>query len=270
MNNREDAILIAAFGTTVAHAAEAYKRFDTAARSRCPGKEVRWAYTSSMIRKKLARQRIVKESVNEALERLGKDGYKNIAVLPLQIIPGVEFHLIRQEVASFLHTKEAAGITIAVGHPLLSGYDDAIRVARTLISDAPEERKASDALVFMGHGSGHHPSDLFYTALDSILRDLDPKAFLGTVEGHPTLDDVVRKCVASDCAKAWLIPFMAVAGDHAVNDMSGDEVHSWKSVLGKAGIAGVPVLRGVLDCAGIRDVWLDHLAAVENFVAVKF
>ena len=74
-----------------------------------------------------------------------------------------------------------------------------------------------------------------------------------------TLDDVVKRCKEADCKKAWLIPFMAVVGDHAANDMAGDDDDSWKSMLGRAGIKAKPVLRGILDYAGIRNVWLDHL-----------
>ena len=180
----------------------------------------------------------------------------------LQVIPGVEFHLIRREVSAFLQATEAGGVTVRVGDPLLSGYDEAVRVARALISDVPKERKSSDAVVFMGHGSRRHPADLFYVALNSILKEKDPLAFLGTVEGHPTLDDIVKKCKAAGCTKAWLIPFMAVAGDHAINDMAGDGEDSWKSILEKAGIGCTPVLRGVLDSPGVRDVWLDNLADI--------
>jgi len=262
MKSEKKAILIAAFGTTVANAAEAYQRLDASAKARFPGREVRWAYTSKMVRKKLATRGDAKESVSEGLAHLARDGYKSIAVLPLQVIPGVEFHLIRQDVSSFLRTAPANGMAITVGNPLLSGYEDAVRVAQALISEAPKERKSTDAVVFMGHGSGHHPSDLFYVAMASILREKDPLAFLGTVEGHPTLEDIVKKCTAAGCARAWLIPFMAVAGYHAGNDMAGDEEDSWKSVLEREGIACTPVLRGGLDCPGIRDVWLDHLAQI--------
>lgn len=262
MKSAQEAILIAAFGTTISHAAEAYKRFDEAVKARFPGREVRWAYTSTIVRKKLALRGDAKESVGEAVSRLAGDGYRNLSVLPLQVIPGVEFHLIRREVSAFLRATEAGGVTVRVGDPLLSGYDEAVRVARALISDVPKERKSSDAVVFMGHGSRRHPADLFYVALNSILKEKDPLAFLGTVEGHPTLDDIVKKCKAAGCTKAWLIPFMAVAGDHAINDMAGDGEDSWKSILEKAGIGCTPVLRGVLDSPGVRDVWLDHLADI--------
>ena len=264
MDSKSEAILVAAFGTTVTEAREAYDRFEQAARDRFKEKEVRWAFTSTQVRKKLADQGIVRESVGEALAGLAKDGYRKIAVLPLQVIPGVETDLILKDVASFLGTNKIDGISVVAGKPLLAGYDDAQRAAKALLASAPQERGKTDALVFMGHGSPHHAADLFYVALASIIRELDGRAFLGTVEGHPTLDDVVEQCLAMNCTKAWLIPFMAVAGDHVINDMAGDEDDSWKSVLKKEGIESKPVLQGMLDNAGVREIWLDHIADALN------
>ena len=260
--NNVDAILIAAFGTTVAPAREAYTRFDHAVKERFEKKEVRWAYTSSRVRAKLARQGICSESVEEALAGLAEDGYRKIAVLPLQVIPGVEYDIILKETDSFLSTNEVESVSAVVGKPLLSDFEDTCRVAWALLDDAPKKREEADALIFMGHGSARHSSDFFYTALAAFLIDLDKRAFLGTVEGELTIDDVVRRCKEACCKKAWLIPFMAVAGDHAVNDMAGEGEDSWKSILSREGIEGIPIQRGVLDNAGIREVWLDHLAEV--------
>jgi len=169
---------------------------------------------------------------------------------------------IVKETSLFLSANETESVSAVVGKPLLFDFEDTGRVARALLDDAPEQREESDALVFMGHGSAHHPSDFFYEALAAFLIDLDKRAFLGTVEGELSIEDIVRQCKEAGCEKAWLIPFMAAAGDHAVNDMAGDDEDSWKSILGREGIEGVPILRGILDCAGIRDVWLDHLAEI--------
>jgi len=265
MNDNNEAILIAAFGTTVAMAREAYVRFDQAVRERFKNVKTRWAYTSRHVREKLSRQGIYSESVSEALAWLMKDGCRKITVLPLQVIPGVEYDIIMKETASFLNANKVEGVSVAVGKPLLSDHEDTRRVAGALLDAAPEKRyKESDALIFMGHGSAHHESDFLYAALAAFLRDFDRLAILGTVEGELTLDDVVGECLKEGCKKAWLIPFMAVAGDHAINDMAGDDEDSWKSVLEKAGIKCEPILRGILDCHGIRDIWLDHLAAADK------
>lgn len=261
MATKKKGILIVPFGTTVSRAAEAFSRFDVTVKSRFSGREVRWAYTSSIVRRKLAVQGIVKQGVSEALSQFVADGYREIGILSLQTIPGYEYELIRHDVSSFLHTSTAEGVNIVVAKPLLSGYDDALSTAKALLKAAPSGRIAKDALVFMGHGSGCHEADLFYVAMASIICKLDPHAFLGTVEGHPTLDDIIMHCKHAGIRKAWLVPFMAIAGDHAINDMAGDNDDSWKTVLSKEGITCEAFLQGTLDNPNIAKIWLDHLEA---------
>ncbi len=252
-------ILLVAFGTTVPRAAEAFSRFETATKARFPDAEIRWAYTSTIVRRKLAERGEAKESVVDALERLAYDGHRTIAVQSLHTIAGAEYHKMLREISVFRHKPVDRNIVVKVGSPLLAGYEDAQRVAQALIQEAVPQRNNSEALVYMGHGSERHASDLAYVALASMLNNTDKRAWLGTVEGHPTLADVIAHCKAAGVKKAWLIPFMAVAGDHALNDMAGDEEDSWVSVLTKEGIFCTPVLKGTLDIAGIAGVWLDHL-----------
>jgi sirohydrochlorin cobaltochelatase len=88
---------------------------------------------------------------------------------------------------------------------------------------------------------------------------LDKLALVGTVEGSPSLDDVLAELEAKDVKKAYLLPLMAVAGDHARNDMAGDEEDSWKSVLNSKGIEPVSVLAGVAESDAVVDIWIGHL-----------
>jgi sirohydrochlorin cobaltochelatase len=259
VTTEKQAILLVAFGTTLQRAAEAFSRFESATKVRFPDIEIRWAYTSAIVRRKLAERGEAKDSVGDAIERLAYDGYRTIAVQSLHTIAGAEYHKMLREISVFRHKSIAQNIVVKVGSPLLAGYEDAQRVAQKLIQEAVPERNSSDALIFMGHGSERHASDLAYVALASMLNNTDKRAWLGTVEGHPTLADVVAQCKAADIRKAWLVPFMAVAGDHALNDMAGDEEDSWVSVLTKEGISCTPVFKGTLDIAGIAGLWLDHL-----------
>jgi sirohydrochlorin cobaltochelatase len=255
----KQAILLVAFGTTVPRAAEAFNRFEMVTKSRFPDAEIRWAYTSSIVRKKLAERGVRKESTGEALEQLACDGYRRVAVQSLHTIAGAEYHKMLREISLFRHKPVARNITVSIGKPLLLSYADADRMARAMVDGAPVERKHYEALVFMGHGSKHHASDLAYVALASMLNAIDSRAWLGTVEGHPTLGEVLSECKASGCHTAWLIPCMAIAGDHAMNDMAGDDDNSWKSALEKEDIICKTVLTGTLDNKAIRDIWLDHL-----------
>ena len=113
-------------------------------------------------------------------------------------------------------------------------------------------------MVLMGHGT-HHPSNAFYAALMFQLQLEDPNIFVGTVEGYPEVDLIKELLLKNKIKKAYLMPFMSVAGDHAKNDMAGDEPGSWKSILTKAGIKCEPVMKGVAEYDSFVEIWVDHL-----------
>ena len=133
-----------------------------------------------------------------------------------------------------------------------------VRVTDAMIKNIPPERKSQDAVVLMGHGTPH-PSNAFYTAMMYHFQQKDPHIFVGTVEGAPGIDEIKEMLLAKGIKKAYLMPFMSVAGDHARNDMAGPEEDSWKSILTKAGIESVPVLKGTAEYDAIVDIWVDHL-----------
>ena len=127
-----------------------------------------------------------------------------------------------------------------------------------LIQQLPASRKKGEAVVLMGHGTDH-PANALYVAMMVELRKRDPEVFLGTVEGSPDLEDVQQALKDRGIKKAFLMPFMAVAGDHARNDLAGDEADSWKSILTGAGIECVPVLQGTAEMDPVVEIWIDHL-----------
>jgi sirohydrochlorin cobaltochelatase len=213
-----------------------------------------------MIRKKLLTLGEKIDSPEEAMRRLISDGHVQIAVQSLHTIPGEEFHKIIWCLQHLSREGIDSKAIFSVGAPLLSSYGDMERVADALIADAMPRRVADEAFVFMGHGSQAHPADLLYVALSSVLTRKNSQAFLGTVEGHPSINHVLESCIAARCASARLIPFMSIAGDHALNDMAGDGEESWKSILTSHGISCEPILKGTLENKQIRKIWLDHLS----------
>ncbi len=117
----------------------------------------------------------------------------------------------------------------------------------------------------MGHGT-HHPSNAFYAALMFQLQLQDPNIFVGTVEGYPEVDLIKELLLKNKIKKAYLMLFMSVAGDHAKNDMAGDDDDSWKSILSKAGVVCVPILKGTAEYDVFVDIWIDHLGgALSHF-----
>ncbi|QJT08823.1 sirohydrochlorin cobaltochelatase [Oceanidesulfovibrio marinus] len=251
-------ILLVAFGTSVPEARPAFDNIDAKVKAAFPDVEVRWAYTSHIIRTKVAKETGEElPSPAEALAKMMADGFTHVAVQSLHTIPGQEYHGLVETAHAFA-TMPKGMKRILVGYPLLSTSADMAEVADAIIATLPKERKADEAVVLMGHGT-HHPADVYYAALQYYLSKRDPNVFVGTVEGHPTLDDVIAGLKAKDLKTAYLVPFMSVAGDHARNDMAGDEPDSWKSVLTEQGFKPIPVLRGTAEVDPIVDIWIEHL-----------
>ena len=249
-------ILLVAFGSSEASAQVSFENIDKKVKSTYPGIPVHWAYTSTIIRKKLAKQGKFLDSPEVALARMQDAGFTHVAVQSLHTIGGDEYHDLRRTVGAF---KMMGGFQrIVLGYPMLATQKDMQRTVKAILTTIPKERKKSEAVVLMGHGS-HHPSNAFYAALMFQLQLEDPNIFVGTVEGYPEVGLIKELLLKNKIKKAYLMPFMSVAGDHAKNDMAGDEEDSWKSILTKAGIECVPVLKGTAEFDVYVDIWVDHL-----------
>lgn len=253
------AILLVAFGTSDPEAAKAFDVVENRARERFSGVELRWAYTSRMIRAKLAKDGKILDSPETALARLMDDGYTHVAVLSLHTIPGEEFHELHRNAQLF--GQMAGGFQrIFVARPLLSSAKDMQGVAEELLKNIPG-RKAGDAVLFMGHGTEHHPADTVYLAMNQVFQERDPLAFVASVEGSSSLEHVTPALKKRKVKKVFLVPLMSVAGDHAKNDMAGDQADSWKSILTEKGFKVELILKGTAEYPEIVDIWLDHLKA---------
>lgn len=252
------AILLVAFGTSVPEAQKSFDRIQDGVEAAFPGVEVRWAYTSRVIRAKAASRGRRLDSPETALAKLMDDGYTHVALLSLHVIPGKEFHELYRNARLF--GDMAGGFEkIEIAMPLIASHEDTLRVARALIRRIPGERKPEDAVVFAGHGTGKHPADAVYGAMDRVLKEEARNVFVATVQGYPSIGDVVPKLAEQKVRRAWLIPFMTVAGDHVRNDISGDKPDSWKSLLAKNGIACETVFSGLGEYPEVVEVWIDHL-----------
>ena len=257
------AILLVAFGTSASKAQRAFERIDAQAHHAFPGTDIRWAYTSRTIRSKLARQGIFLDSPEVALAHLMDEAYTHVAVLSLHTIAGIEFHELYRN--AMLFAQMSGGFErVAVARPLLSSQSDIARVASALVQRIPTERNPQDAVLFMGHGTRNHPADALYTALNYVFQDLCPNVYVATVQGYPTLDDILPKIMndSRQSSRVYLIPFMSVAGEHARKDMAGDEPDSWKSVLTRNGFRCEIIMNGTAEYPEIVEIWLDHLREI--------
>ncbi|NLX19982.1 MAG: sirohydrochlorin cobaltochelatase [Desulfobulbus sp.] len=252
------AILLVTFGTSVESAQGSFRTIERRVKAAFPGTEVRWAYTSKIIRQKLAKEGVAIDSPEMALARLMEDGYTKVAVQSLHMIPGAEFHEVN--INARLFEQMSGGFDkVTVSWPLLVSNETMEKTLKEVLTRVvPKERRSTDAVVLMGHGT-HHPSDAIYSALMYMAQKMDPNLFVGTVEGAPSFDEIKEMLVEKKIRKAYLVPFMTVAGDHAMNDMAGDEPDSWKSGLAGAGIEAVPVMKGLAEFPAIADMWVEQL-----------
>jgi sirohydrochlorin cobaltochelatase len=172
------------------------------------------------------------------------------------MIPGVEFEELNAHARLF---SQMGMDRVEVSPPLLSSDEVLDKVLQTIAATIiPQERKPEDAVILMGHGT-HHASDAIYSALMYKAQKMDANLYVGTVEGHPTFDEVKAMLVKKGVKKAYLLPLMTVAGDHAKNDMAGEDPSSWKSQLAKEGIASVPVLQGLAEFDPLVALWVENL-----------
>ncbi|BBD07748.1 sirohydrochlorin cobaltochelatase [Desulfovibrio ferrophilus] len=247
-------ILLVAFGTSEPAAQVSFTHLGEEVGKRLPGTPVRWAYTSNIIRRKLAKQGQVYDSVPIALSKMIDEGFTHIAVQSLHTIPGEEFHeKLLRVVKGFRSMAQ-----ISVGAPLMATPQDMEAVVKAIKATIPADRKASEAVVLMGHGT-HHPGNIYYPGLQWYLSKAAPLVYVGTVEGTPSLDDVLAGLKANKVKKVWLMPFMSVAGDHARNDMAGPEDDSWISILTAKGYKTEAVLKGTAEYDVYSTIWIDHL-----------
>ncbi|MGL5347285.1 MAG: sirohydrochlorin cobaltochelatase [Peptostreptococcaceae bacterium] len=211
------------------------------------------AFTSNMIIRKLKnRDGIHIDNPIQALDRLYEEGYKEVIVQTLHIICGEEFTKLKEQVESYQDKFEK----IILGRPLLTYIEDYKEAVEALEYQIPH-MKENEAVVFMGHGT-FHESHSAYPALEYMLRDHGVKAYVGTVEGYPELDHVIRRLKEDNINTVNLMPFMLVAGDHAINDMAGDEDNSWKSLLEEEGFNIKLHLKGLGENPYIQEKFMNH------------
>ncbi len=253
---KKTGILLVAFGSSEQSAQVSFENIQKKAAAAHPEVPIFWAYTSHIIRHKLAKQGKFLDSTEVALAKMADQGFTHVAVQSLHTIGGAEYHDLRRVVGAY--KSMGAFEKIILGYPLLSTQKDMERVKAAVLNSIPKNRKKDEAVVLMGHGT-HHPANAFYAALMFQVQLEDPNVFIGTVEGYPEISDIQSWLKKKEIKKAWLLPFMSVAGDHAKNDMAGSEEDSWKSILTRAGITCEVVLKGTAEYDDYTEIWIDHI-----------
>lgn len=221
-----------------------------------PEYEVRRAFTAQTIIDILAeREGLEIDNVTQAMERLVADGVKKVVVQPTHIMNGYEYDDVVREVSAYADKFD----TLVIGEPLLTREEDYEAVIEALLADNENAGSEDVALAYMGHGTEHY-ANATYSQLESMMHAQGyENVFIGTVEGYPRVEQVLAQLTAYGAKKVVLAPLMIVAGDHANNDMAGDEEDSWKTVLTEAGFEVECVLEGLGQNEGIRAIYVEHV-----------
>ncbi len=293
------AIVIASFGTTVPSGLPAITNIIDQVKAAYPETEVRVTFTSNIIRSawkkrqaeadKWLKMGIPKEilyvkNIISTFGDLQEEGYRNIIVQPTHMFFMEQSHDLNSYVNAMnsirtLKNRWKPFNKVVLARPALgmpgdefSYHDDVDAAIKTLAADVELAKKEDAALVYMGHGNEHWSTGI-YAEVQKKMRAEYPevKTIVGVVEGDPNLDDVVALLKHSGKKKVILKPFMIVAGDHATNDMAGEEEDSWKSVLTAEGYDVQPVLHGLGENDAFAKLFVKHIAetAKSRHLSVK-
>lgn len=216
------------------------------------------AFTSKIIIKKLREnENMIVPTVKEAMEKLVEEGYTDVVIQPTHIINGIENENMLEDLS--FYAKRFSSFRI--GKPLLSDIEDYKQLVNCIVEE--NHVGEEEAILLMGHGTSHH-ANAVYPAVDYTFRaEGYSNIYMATVEGYPTIEDAMGLMEKNNYKKVILIPFMIVAGDHAKNDMAGDEEDSWKSILEKAGYEVDCKLQGLGELEVVQEMFVRHIKEAE-------
>ena len=277
----ENELLVVSFGTSFNDSrAEDIGGIEKALQKAYPDWSVRRAFTAQIIINHVqARDGEKIDNMDQALQRAVDNGVKNLIVQPTHLMHGAEYDELSEAVASYSDKFES----VAIAEPLLGevgSADDSVNsdkeaVAKAVTSEAVKTagyenldaaKEDGTAFVFMGHGTSH-TAKISYSQMQSQMNNLGyDNVFIGTVEGEPedtACEAVIEKIQEAGYKKVVLRPLMVVAGDHANNDMAGDDDDSWKSQFEASGAFDSidTQIAGLGQIPVIQDLYVSHTRA---------
>lgn len=252
----EKELLVASFGTSFNDNRRlTIGAIENAMEKAFPDYSVRRGFTAQIIIDHVERRDGIHiDNMDEALERAINNGVKTLVVQPTHLMNGLEYEELTGQLAEYADSFEQ----IAVGEPLLTSDDDFNRVMKAIVEATAEYDDGETAICFMGHGTEAASNEVYGKMQDLLKANGYDNYYVGTVEAEPSLEDVLTAVQAGDYKKVVLEPLMIVAGDHANNDMAGDEEGSWKTEFKNAGYEVTCILRGLGELPEIQQILVEH------------
>jgi sirohydrochlorin cobaltochelatase len=252
-NDKE--ILVTSFGTSFDSSRNiTIGGVESAIRESFPEWDVERAFTAQIIIDKLAKEEDIKiNNFEDGIKAAEAAGVKTLVVQPTHLMAGLEY----DDVKKVIDENKDKFDKVVLADPLLTSDDDFDKVSDIMIEKTKQFDDGKTAIVYMGHGT-EHESNAVYAKMHKLINGKNKNYFVGTVEATPSLDDVVKEVKAGNYKKVVLLPMMVVAGDHANNDMAGDEDDSWKSTFEKEGFEVEAVLEGLGQNSDIQKIYVEH------------
>ncbi len=277
----DNELLVVSFGTSFnGSRAEDIGGIEKALQTAYPDWSVRRAFTAQIIINHVqARDDEKIDNMDQALQRAVDNGVKNLIVQPTHLMHGAEYDELTEAVENYKDNFES----VTIAEPLLGEVgdtEDAVNDDKKAVAEAITEEAVKTAgydslevaeadgtaFVFMGHGTSH-TAKISYSQMQSQMNDLEyDNVFIGTVEGEPedtACEAVIEKIKEAGYKKVVLRPLMVVAGDHANNDMAGDDDDSWKSQFEASGAFDQidTQIAGLGEIPAIQDLYVAHTQA---------
>ena len=269
------ALLVVSFGTSFKETREkTICALEEDLRKAFPDRDFYRAWTSNRIIKKVGEKEGLKvDTIEEAVLHMKADGVTDVLVQSTHMTDGYENDRLKK----LLEDVKDGFEKIAMGKPMLVSTEDIDYMSEAVLASFPDVKDSSAALVLMGHGSpvkgekegydpDHDPNKVYVDQEESFRRLGYSNVFVGTVEATPTLDDTIADLKAAFPApgKVYIAPYLIVAGDHATNDMAGDEPDSWKNRIAAEGYEAVPVIKGLGEYPRVRARFVEHAMEAEE------
>ena len=261
----EKELLVVSFGTSFNDSRRlTIGAIESALEKAFPEYAVRRGFTSLIIIDHVAkRDGEIIDNMQEALDRAVDNGVKTLVVQPTHLMNGLEYEEMSKAIAQYSDAFEQ----ISIGQPLLTSDEDFQAVAKAITEATADYDDGETAIVFMGHGT-EAESNGVYAKMQQVLTDGGyAHYYVGTVEATPSLDDVLEAVKQGSYKRVVLRPLMVVAGDHANNDMAGDEDDSWKTTFEKEGYEVVCEVEGLGALEAVQQLYVEHAQAAVDALA---
>ena len=252
----EKELLVVSFGTSYNdNRRQTIGAIEAAMETAFPDYSVRRAFTSQIILDKVRdRDGVAMDNVQQALDRAVDNGVQTLIIQPTHLMNGLEYNELVDTAAQYADAFQH----LAIGQPLLTDQADFDAVAAAITQATAQYDDGKTAICFMGHGTEADANTIYTTMQDLLTQQGYDNYYIGTVEAEPSLDTVLSAVQKGSYERVVLLPLMIVAGDHANNDMAGDEADSWKSTFTAAGYEVECLLTGLGELDAIQQLFVAH------------